>query len=317
MAGGLAALLDDVAALAKMAAASTDDVAAATGQASAKAVGVVVDDTAVTPQYVDGIEPKRELPIIWKITLGSLRNKLLIILPVALVLSQWAPWALTPLLMLGGTYLSFEGAEKVWELFRHGKEAMDSEADNGDKDEKQIISGAVRTDLILSSEIMVVSLNEVAAETFWARAVILVAVGIVMTVLVYGVVGVLVKMDDIGLHLARNHEGAAGTFGKKLVHAMPKVMSFISWVGLFAMLWVGGHILLTGMNELGFHLPHQIAEHLASGVEHLPVVGSALAWCAETFVSMVLGMVVGSVVLGAVRLAQQLKKRKKSRSEAE
>ena len=168
MAGGLAALLDDIAALAKLAAASTDDVAAASARASVKAAGVVVDDAAVTPQYVQGIDPKRELPIIWRITLGSLRNKLLIILPVALLLSEVAPWLLTPILMLGGTYLCFEGAEKILELVT-GHTEEKAAAEQGPEAEKRIISGAVRTDLILSAEIMVISLNEVMQETIWHR----------------------------------------------------------------------------------------------------------------------------------------------------
>lgn len=302
MAGGLAALLDDVAALAKMAAASTDDVAAAAGRASAKAAGVVVDDTAVTPRYVEGVDPSRELPIIWKITLGSLRNKLLIILPVILVLSQWAEWALTPLLMLGGLYLSFEGAEKIWEkLTGHGEEGMPT-AERAPKDEKQVVSGAVRTDLILSAEIMVISLNEVAHEGFWARAIILVIVGVLITVAVYGAVGLLVKTDDIGLHLARRESPGAQAVGRGLVAAMPRVMAVISVVGVFAMLWVGGHILLTGAAELGLHAPHEAVEHLAHAVAGAPGIGGVLAWVVETFFSMVVGALVGTAVVGAMHV---------------
>lgn len=210
MAAGLAALLDDIAALAKLTAASLDDVAGATGRASAKAAGVVVDDTAVAPRFVEGVSPKRELPIIKKITIGSLRNKLLVILPVALLLSQFAPWLLTPLLMLGGTYLCFEGAEKVIERFSPNKHAEEElAADRGPDAEKKIVSGAVRTDLILSSEIMVISLNEVSHEPLLSRTLILVAVAIFITILVYGVVAVIVKMDDIGLALAKkDSEGA-------------------------------------------------------------------------------------------------------------
>ena len=204
MAGGLAALLDDVAAIARAAAASVDDIAAAAGKASTKAVGVVVDDAAVTPRYVTGITPARELPMIKAIAIGSLRNKLIFILPAILVLSQFLPWILTPLLMCGGLYLSFEGAEKIWEkLSGHGHaEKVDEVALAGPEQEKQLTSGAIRTDFILSAEIMVISLNEVAAEAFWTRAVILVVVAIAITILVYGVVALIVKMDDIGLHLA-------------------------------------------------------------------------------------------------------------------
>ena len=165
MAGGLAALLDDVAALVKLTAASVDDVAAAAGRASVKATGVVIDDTAVVPQYVDGISPKRELPIIKKIAIGSLRNKLLFILPVILLLSWLLPVSLTPLLMLGGLYLSFEGAEKVLEMFGGGHHEEDKPAvEQGPDAEKKIISGAVRTDFILSAEIMVISMNSIASD---------------------------------------------------------------------------------------------------------------------------------------------------------
>lgn len=248
MAGGLAALLDDVAALAKLAAANVDDVAAAAGRASVKAAGVVVDDAAVTPQYVRNIEPKRELPIIKKIAVGSLRNKLVFILPAALLLSQYLPWMLTPLLMLGGTYLCFEGAEKVIEMFskkEHAEEETPAVV-QGEDAEKKIISGAVRTDFILSAEIMVIALNEVASESFWARAAILAVVGIGITLLVYGAVGLLVKMDDIGLVMAQRESAGAQKFGLGLVKAMPVVMKVISVVGTFAMLWVGGHIIRGG-----------------------------------------------------------------------
>lgn len=237
MAAGLAALLDDIAALAKLTAASVDDIAGAAGRASAKAAGVVVDDTAVAPRFVQGVNPKRELPIIKKITIGSLRNKLLIILPVALILSQFAPWLLTPLLMLGGTYLCFEGAEKVIEHLSHQEHAPNEPAaDRGPEAEKKITSGAIRTDLILSAEIMVIALNEVSHEPFLSRTLILIVVAIVITVLVYGVVALIVKMDDIGLALAQKDSEGAQKFGRGLVKAMPTVLSVISIVGVFAML---------------------------------------------------------------------------------
>lgn len=302
MAGGLAALLDDIAALAKMAAASTDDVAAATGRASAKAVGVVVDDTAVAPRYVTGVEPRRELPIIWKITKGSLRNKIVFILPIALVLSQFAPWLLTPLLMVGGTYLSFEGAEKIWEkLSGHApEEEEEPAAERGPDAEKKVVSGAIRTDFILSSEIMVISLNEVASEALWARAVILVVVAVVITALVYGVVGVLVKMDDVGLALSRRDSPGVRRLGLGLVRAMPRVMTVISVVGVFAMLWVGGHIMLVGLDELGLHAPYGLVHHLEEAVAGVAGVGAFLAWCVETLLALVFGLCWGLVVLAAV-----------------
>ncbi|MFJ4761218.1 DUF808 domain-containing protein [Kocuria marina] len=303
MAAGLAALLDDIAALAKLTAASVDDVAGAAGRASAKAAGVVVDDTAVAPRFVQGVNPKRELPIIKKITIGSLRNKLLIILPVALILSQFAPWLLTPLLMLGGTYLCFEGAEKVIEHLSHQEHAPNEPAaDRGPEAEKKITSGAIRTDLILSAEIMVIALNEVSHEPFLSRTLILIVVAIFITVLVYGVVALIVKMDDIGLALAQKDSEGAQKFGRGLVKAMPTVLSVISIVGVFAMLWVGGHIILVGMADLGFTPVYDWVHHLGESVHHVAGVGPALAWLVETFCALVLGIVWGSIIVGIVHV---------------
>ncbi|SPJ40379.1 Inner membrane protein YedI [Corynebacterium diphtheriae subsp. lausannense] len=205
MAGGLAALLDDVALIARTASASVDDVAAAAAKTSAKAAGVVVDDTAVTPQYVRGVTPARELPIIWRIAKGSLVNKLCIILPIALLLNAVAPWALTPILMLGGAFLCFEGAEKVGEMVTGKQHSSEEEA--GAKDENILVRGAITTDLILSAEIMVISLNEVADQTIWMEAAVLVAVGIFITAVVYGAVALLVTLDDIGLFYQRKDSG--------------------------------------------------------------------------------------------------------------
>ena len=247
MSGGLFALLDDVAVLAKAAAASVDDVGAAAGRASMKAAGVVVDDTAVTPQYVQGVAAQRELPMIKKIAVGSLRNKLLLILPAALLLSQFLPWLLTPILMLGGTFLCYEGAEKIWERFsgHHAEETLTTELDA--EAEKTMVSGAIRTDLILSAEIMVISLNEVSDEPFLTRAAILVVVAIAITFLVYGVVALIVKMDDVGIALTQRASTLAQKVGHGLVRAMPGLLATISAVGTVAMLWVGGHILLVGL----------------------------------------------------------------------
>lgn len=315
MAGGLAALLDDIAALAKLAAASTDDVAAASARASVKATGVVVDDAAVTPQYVQGIEPRRELPIIGRIASGSLRNKLLIILPLALLLSQFAPGLLTPLLMLGGTYLCYEGAEKIWELVT-GHTEQHAAAEQGPDAEKRIVSGAVRTDLILSAEIMVISLNEVASEPLLSRALILIVVGIVMTVLVYGAVGVLVKTDDVGLALARKDSGAARGTGRALVRAMPVVLTAISYIGMIAMLWVGGHILVSGLDELGVHAPAAWVHGLEHAVHGVPGIGTVLAWLLGTLCSTVVGLAWGAVVLLVVSaVVRSLRGRRRSASD--
>lgn len=299
MAGGLVALLDDVAALAKLAAASLDDVGAATGRASAKAVGVVVDDTAVTPRYVEGLSAKRELPIIKKIAIGSLRNKLLIILPIALILSQFAEWALTPILMVGGVYLSFEGAEKLWEALSGHHE----KADDGPKDEGKVVSGAIRTDLILSAEIMVISLNEVDHEPFISRAVILIVVAFVITALVYGVVALIVKMDDIGLALADGATGARERIGRGLVAGMPKVMAVLSTVGIVAMMWVGGHILLVGFDELGWHAPYSLVHHVEHAVHDATgALGSVLGWLANTAFSAVFGAIIGALVVAILHV---------------
>ena len=303
MSGGLFALLDDVAVLARMAAASIDDVGAAAGRATMKAAGVVVDDTAVTPQYVHGVAAERELPIIKRIAIGSIRNKVLIILPVALLLSEFLPWLLTPILMLGGTYLAFEGAEKVWGWIRGHDSHAAPVATVGKDAEETMVSGAIRTDLILSAEIMVISLNEVAAESFWSRLVILLVVAAAITVVVYGVVALIVKMDDVGLHLAERRSAFAQSVGRGLVRGMPKLLSVISVVGTIAMLWVGGHILLVGLDDLGWHPPYEFVHHLEEDVHHaVSGIGGALGWLVNTACSAVFGIVVGAVVVAVVHL---------------
>lgn len=309
MSAGLAALLDDVAAMARMAAASVDDVGAAAGRASAKAAGVVVDDTAVTPRYVTGFTADRELPMIRKIALGSLRNKLLIILPAILLLSQFLPWALTPILMVGGIYLSFEGAEKIWEKVsgHHPAKEETPAATQGPDQEKAMVSGAIRTDFILSAEIMVISLNEVADEGLPSRAVILVVVGVAITLLVYGVVGLIVKMDDVGLHLTRRDSGTARRVGDLLVRGMPKLLAVLSTVGMVAMLWVGGHILLVGADDLGWEGPYALVQHAEEAVHGVAGVGGVLAWLVNTLASALVGVVVGAVVVAVLHLLPKRK----------
>jgi predicted DNA repair protein MutK len=296
---GLAALLDDVAALARMSAASLDDIAAGAGQASAKAVGVIVDDTAVTPRYVEGFRPERELPVIRRIAVGSLRNKLLFILPAALALSELLPWLLTPLLMVGGTYLCYEGAEKVWEAIgAHADRAEAPAGAEGPEREDALVASAIRTDFILSAEIMVISLDEVAHEPLLSRAVILVVVAFAITALVYGAVALIVKMDDVGVRIARTGAGAAASVGRGLVRAMPVVMSVLSTVGIAAMLWVGGHILLAGLDDLGVSGPYGALHHLEERVRHtLGAAGGVAAWLANTAVSAAFGLVVGAAVV--------------------
>jgi predicted DNA repair protein MutK len=299
---GLAALLDDVAALARAASASVDDVAAGASRASVKAAGVIVDDAAVTPRYVHGFQPERELPMIKRIAVGSLRNKLLLILPAALVLSELVPWLLTPILMVGGAYLCYEGAEKVWEMIAPHPAHADPEGGlPAPEDEDELVGGAIRTDFILSAEIMVISLNEVADEPFVSRAVILVVVALAITAGVYGAVALIVKMDDVGLRLARTRDGAAAAFGRGLVRAMPVVLSVLAKVGIAAMLWVGGHILLVGLDELGLSAPYDAVHHLEEDVHHaLGSMGGVGAWVTNTAASALLGLIVGAIVVAVV-----------------
>jgi predicted DNA repair protein MutK len=293
MSAGLFGLLDDVAVLARL--------AAATGRATAKAAGVVIDDTAVTPRYVHGIAAERELPIIRRIAIGSLRNKLLLILPAAMLLSQFAPRLLTPILMLGATYLCYEAAEKVWAGIRG------HHADAAPAAEDDVVTGAIRTDLILSAEIMVIALNDVAAQAFVPRLVILIVVALVLTAVVYGVVAVIVKMDDVGLHLTGTASRIGQQVGRGLVAGMPTLLSALSGVGMVAMLWVGGHILLAGSDHLGWHTPAGLVHHVQDQVRHaVPPVGGVLAWLVHTGVCAVIGLIVGVIVVALVRAVTRL-----------
>ncbi len=305
MSGGLVSLLDDVAALAKLAAASVDDVGAAAGRASAKAAGVVVDDTAVTPRYVHNFTADRELPVIRRIATGSLRNKLLFILPAAMLLSQFLPALLTPLLMVGGTYLCFEGAEKIWEkLSGHHDEHEDvPAAAQGPEQEQTMVAGAIRTDFILSAEIMVIALGEVADEPFLARLAILVVVAFAITALVYGVVALIVKMDDVGLYLAERRARVSRLVGRGLVLGMPKLLAALSAVGIAAMIWVGGHILLLGIDELGWPALYDLVHHAEeAAAEASGGLGGLVGWLVNTAGSALLGLVVGAVVVLVVHL---------------
>ena len=301
MAGGLVGLLDDIAALAKLAAASIDDVGAAAGKASAKAAGVVVDDTAVTPAYVQGLAADRELPIIKKIAKGSLRNKLIFILPAALVLSEFVPVLVEIILMAGGTYLCYEGAEKIY----HKLKGDDHDHDVpvvmvGPEAEAKTISGAIRTDLILSAEIMVIALKEVLDEGFVSRAIIMVVVALLITVIVYGVVALIVKMDDIGLTLAGRASESSQRVGRLMVSAMPVVLTWLSIIGTAAMLWVGGHILIVGAHELGWDGPYDLVHDLEDSVGDIGGLGGVVAWLVNTALSAVTGLLVGAVVVAVM-----------------
>lgn len=301
MSGGLVALLDDVAALARIAAASVDDVAAGAAKAGAKAAGVVIDDAAVTPQYVSGADPSRELPMIKRIFWGSLRNKLLIILPALLLVSAFIPWVIPFILMLGGTYLCYEGAEKVWHKLRGHSAAEKAPAfERGPEAEAKVTKGAITTDFILSCEIMVISLTEVADESLWVRALILIVVAFAITVVVYGAVALIVKMDDIGLHLTTKDSAGSQRFGELLVKGMPAVLAAITLIGTIAMLWVGGHIMLQGAYDLGWHLPYDLVHVLEEPFAGIPVVGGFLAWLVNTLCSAVVGVVWGLAVMAVV-----------------
>ncbi len=316
MAGGLVGLLDDVAALAKLAAASIDDVGAAAGRASVKAAGVVVDDTAVTPAYVQGLAAERELPIIKQIALGSARNKLLFILPAALLLSAIAPTLVEVILMFGGTFLCYEGAHKIVHALQRNTHEHEVPATlQGPDAERSTISSAIRTDFILSAEIMVISLKEVLDEPLLSRAIILVIVALLITVAVYGVVAAIVKMDDIGLAMARRDSPTSQRFGRLLVLGMPKVLTVLSVVGTAAMLWVGGHILLAGTDELGWHTPYDVVHDLEDTVHDLGSLSGVLGWLINTATSAVVGLAVGLFIVGIVTLLPFGKKKPEPVSE--
>ena len=306
MPSGLIALLDDVATIAKLAATSLDDVAGAAGKASTKAAGVVIDDTAVTPRYVVGLAPERELPIIGKIAVGSLKNKLLFILPAALLLTAFAPFLIVPLLMIGGAYLAFEATEKIAEVFlhdhHHEDQLVDAMADPADLEALQV-KGAIRTDFILSAEIMAISLASLGELSLGMTAAALVVVALAITAGVYGVVALIVKLDDIGLHLAERSDATARAVGDALVHLVPKLLSALSSIGTAAMLWVGGGILLHGLEDLHILeiVPHtlhhwsEIAAH-ASGA-----IGPIVEWFLYALGSAVAGLIVGGLIVLVVR----------------
>jgi predicted DNA repair protein MutK len=306
MPSGLIALLDDVATIAKLAATSLDDVAGAAGKASTKAAGVVIDDTAVTPRYVVGLAPERELPIIGKIAVGSLKNKLLFILPAALLLTAFAPFLIVPLLMIGGAYLAFEATEKIAEVFlhdhHHEDQLVDAMADPADLEALQV-KGAIRTDFILSAEIMAISLASLGELSLGMTAAALVAVALAITAGVYGVVALIVKLDDIGLHLAERNDATARAVGDALVHLVPKLLSALSSIGTAAMLWVGGGILLHGLEELHILevVPHTL-HHWSEVAGHATgAVGPVVEWFLYALGSAVAGLVIGGLIVLVVR----------------
>jgi predicted DNA repair protein MutK len=306
MPSGLIALLDDVATIAKLAAASLDDIAGAAGKATTKATGVVIDDTAVTPRYVVGLAPERELPIIGKIAFGSLRNKLLVLLPAALLLTAFAPFLITPLLMLGGAYLAFEATEKILEKLlhehEHEEQLVDAMADPAELEKLQV-KGAIRTDFILSAEIMAIALASLGPMPLWTAAAALVAVALAITAGVYGVVALIVKLDDIGLHMAERGSRGVRAFGDALVHIVPHLLTALSAIGTAAMLWVGGGILLHGLEDL------HLAEPLTETVHHTAhAIGSAagkaggiVEWLINALAGAILGIIAGGAIAVVVR----------------
>lgn len=300
---GLVALLDDVSVIARAAAASLDDVSAAAAKAGSKAAGVVIDDAAVTPSYVTEFTPERELPVIARIAKGSLFNKLVILLPAALLLSALLPVAITPLLMAGGLFLCFEGAEKLLEKLggeKHGETLDDKPADAA-AFENERVSGAVRTDLILSAEIMAIALAEVSDQGIVQQALILALVGVVITVAVYGAVGFIVKMDDIGLHLVKKPSAVAKGVGAFLLRAMPILLAVLATVGTAAMLWVGGGIILHGFEVLGVPGPAHAAHAVQHWVEHATgPLGGVLGWLTYAVLSALVGVILGAIVASIV-----------------
>jgi predicted DNA repair protein MutK len=313
MPSGLVALLDDISVIAKVAAASLDDVGAAAAKAGTKAAGVVIDDAAVTPSYVTEFTPDRELPIIWQIAKGSLRNKLLILLPAALALSELLPGAITPILMLGGLFLCYEGAEKVMEKLgaaKHGETLGDPIEDIAEF-ERERISGAIRTDFILSAEIVAIALAEVAEQPLLSRAIILALVAVVITVLVYGAVAAIVKMDDAGLHLSKRTDAASQRLGHLLLRAMPVLLALLSSVGTLAMLWVGGGIILHGAHELGLHAPSDAAHAVQHAVEQATgTLSGILGWLTYAALSALAGLILGALTAVILHTGQKVFSRK-------
>lgn len=307
MAVGLIALLDDVVSLAKVAAASLDDIAGQAAKASAKAAGAVIDDAAVTPSYLTGFKADRELPMIGRIAWGSVKNKLLFLLPAALLLSLFLPWLITPLLMIGGAYLCYEGAEKVFHLFApHEAEKHEASIEHTAVGpatlEDQKVAGAIKTDFILSAEIMTIILSAIDVPDFWTRAAILALAGVGITVLVYGAVALIVKADDVGLWLAKSaRTGAARAFGRGIVVAMPYFMQALSLVGTAAMTWVGGSIIAHGLYEFGISGPEHVIEAAAHWAEAtFSSIAGIAGWIATALVDFVIGLALGALLIPVV-----------------
>ena len=301
MVSGLLALLDDVVALAKVAAASLDDVAGQVVKVSGKAAGVVIDDTAVTPRYVVGFAAERELPIVRRIARGSLKNKILLLLPVALLLSAFAPWAITPLLMIGGVFLCFEGFEKVHQMLApHDAHAKAAHAASYAVDtralEEEKVAGAIRTDFILSAEIMAISLASITSPGLLTQAIVLFSVSVLVTAGVYGVVAIIVKADDFGVYLAQRGGTLTTAIGQATVYGMPLFLKMLSFVGLVAMLWVGGGIIIHGLHAYGIDGPEHVVQVISDAARAtIPHIDGLLAWLAGAITSAAFGLAIGAV----------------------
>ncbi len=281
-----------------------DDILSAAVKASAKTAGVVIDDAAVTPQYVQGLTPARELPVVWKIALGSIINKYVIIIPIALLLTAFAPWVLPYLLIIGGCFLCFEGAEKVLEWFGAGHGEHESDEP---RDEKKLVLGAVRTDLILSTEIMLIALSSLdPGLSIWMTLAALLVIGLAMTLVVYGAVALLVKVDDIGLRLMKSPSRAVRRFGVRVVASMPAVFRVISVIGTVAMLWVGGHLVLQNLEETFWAGPYELVHLVTHAIE---AAGPVIVWIVETAMSAIFGLVLGLIIVGIVTGVQRVARR--------
>jgi len=311
MAKGLLALIDDVAAIAKVAAASIDDAAALAAKAGTKAAGIVIDDAAVTPKYVVGFAADRELPIVMRIAVGSLKAKVLFLLPGALLISAFAPWVLDPLLFVGGLYLSLEGFHKCAELVRPGAHVDDEAAaaptaDTSARLEDERVASALRTDLILSGEVMAIALSEVATSPLPMQAIVLAVVGAAVTIAVYGAVAVIVKADDAGVALTRGDNGVLRSIGAFIVKAMPPFLNALSLGGMVAMLWVGGGIVLHALYGVGLQAPETLLKRAAAAAEQVPVVGGLTGWLVSAGLAAIAGVIVGALTAAVVGVGKKL-----------
>lgn len=311
MSGGLLALLDDIAVLVKTAAVSLDDIALGAAKAGSKSAAVIIDDAAVTPQYVQGLSPKRELPIIWRITKGSLINKFLIIIPIVMILATFAPNIIPFLLILGGSYLAYEGAEKILHWLQknkhhHQPETTTKNALTPQEQENRTVKSAVTTDLVLSAEIMIISMASIQENNWVMLLGMLALIALGMTILVYGTVGLLIKLDDIGLHLAKNQKLSRPIrkTGYTLAKSMPKVFTLLSIIGTFAMLWVGGHILATALNDLGIPFLYNLLHTITNTTQNL---GPIITWLTDTLTSMIYGITAGTILITLQKLFNTIK----------